>query len=121
MLTYLIKRSSFYGKQNYRGITLTPIAAEIYNLIQLNRIRPDIDPIQRKNQSGFRTKRSTTRQMLTIRRILEWVTSKSLPATILFIYFIEAFDSINREKMKDILPTEIVNAILILKRILVLW
>ena len=58
--------------------------------------------------------------MLTIRRsILEGVKSKNLPATLLFIYFSQTFDSINREKMKDILiiygiPTEIVNAILIL-------
>ena len=50
---------------NYRGITLTAIAAKIYNLMLLNRIRPEIDPILRKNQNGFRTNRSTTRQTLT--------------------------------------------------------
>ena len=38
---------------NYRGITLTPIAAQIYNLILLNRIRTEIDPILRKNQNGY--------------------------------------------------------------------
>ena len=57
--------------------------------------------------------------MLTIQRILEEVKSKNLPATLLFIDFSHAFDSINREKMKDILiiygiPTEIINVILLL-------
>ena len=41
--------------------------------------------------------------MLTIQRILEEVKSKNLPATLLFIDFSKAFDSINREKMKGIL------------------
>ena len=51
----------------------------------LNRIRPKIDPILRKNQNGFRTNRSTTGKILTIRRILEGVKSKNLPLTLLFI------------------------------------
>ena len=89
----------------------------------LNRIRPEIYPILRKNQNGFRTKRSTTGKMITIRRILDGIKSKNLPATLLFIDFSQDFDSINREKisfhMKDIIiiyciPTEIVNAILML-------
>ena len=41
--------------------------------------------------------------MLTIQRILEGVTSKNQPATLLFIDFSQAFDSIHHEKMKDIL------------------
>ena len=114
-----LKKKILLSQKNYRGITLTPIAAKIYNLMLLNRIRPEIDPTLRKNQNGFRTKRSTTEQMLTIRCILEVVKSKNLSATLLFIDFSKAFDSINREKMKDIsiiygIPTEIVNAILML-------
>ena len=35
--------------KNYRGIALTAIAAKIYNLMLLNRIRPEIDPVLRKN------------------------------------------------------------------------
>ena len=36
--------------KNYRGITLTPIAAKIYNALLRNRIEPKIDNILRKNQ-----------------------------------------------------------------------
>ena len=85
----------------------------------LSCIRPDIDPILRKYQNGFRTKRSTTGQIIIIRLILERVKSKHLPSTLLFIDFSKVFDSINREKMKYIsiiyvIPIAMVNSILIL-------
>ena len=105
--------------KNYRGITLTAIAAKIYNLMLLNRIRPETDPILRKNQNGFRSNRSTSGQILTIRCILEGIKSKNLPATLLFIDFSKAFDSVHRGKMRDILsaygtPKETVNVIMML-------
>ena len=105
--------------KNYRGITLTSIASKIYNLMLLNRIRPKIEDILRKNQNGFRTNRSTTGQILTIRRLIEGVKSKNLPAILLFIDFSKAFDSIDRLKLKYILsaygiPKETINAIMIL-------
>ena len=89
--------------KNYRGITLTSIAAKIYNALLRNRIEPKINNILRKNQNGFRRNRSTTSQILTIRRILEGVRAKNLQATLLFINFIKAFDSIHRGKMEQIL------------------
>ena len=115
------KKGNLSITKNYRGITLTPIAAKIYNLMLLNRIRPVIDPILRKNQNGFRTNRSTSGQILTIRRILEGVKAKKLPITLLFIDFAKAFDSIGRLKMENILiiygiPKDIVNAIMMLYR-----
>ena len=64
---------------------------------------------------------STTSQILTIRRILEGVRSKNLQATILFVDFAKAFDSIHRGKMEQILlayglPKETVAAIMMLYR-----
>ena len=89
--------------KNYRGITLTSIAAKIYNTFLRNRIEPKIDNILRKSQNGFRRNRSTTSQILTIRRILECVRAKTLQATILFVNFTKAFESIHRGKMEQIL------------------
>ena len=107
--------------KNYRGITLTSIAAKIYNALLRNRIEPKIDNILRKNQNGFRRNRSTTSQILTIRRILEGVRAKNLQATLIFADFTKAFDSIHRGKMEQILlaygiPKETVAAITILYR-----
>ena len=90
--------------KNYRGITLTSIASKIYNALIRNRIEPKIDNILRKNQNDFRTNRSTTSQILTIRRIFDGVRAKNLQATLLFVDFTKAFDSIHRGKMEQILP-----------------
>ena len=58
---------------------------------------------------------------MTISRILEGVRAKNLEATILFVDFTKAFDSIHRGKMEQIqlaygLPKEIVPAIKTLYR-----
>ena len=90
--------------KNYRGITLTSIAAKIYNALLRNRIEPKIDNILRKNQNGFRINLSTTSQILTINRILEDLRTKKTLATILFVDFTKAFDSIHTGKMEQILP-----------------
>ena len=89
--------------KNYRGITLTTISAKIYNLLLLNRIRPKMEPILRRNQNGFRHNNRTTGQILTVRRIIEGVKAKHLQSILLFIDFSKAFDSIHRGKMQQIL------------------
>ena len=97
------KKSDLGLAKNYRGITLTSIAAKIYNAFLRNRIEPKIDNILRKKPNGFRRNRSTAAQILTIRRILEGVRAKKLQATLLFVDFTKAFDSIHRGKMEQIL------------------
>ena len=113
------KKGDLSNTENYRGITLTSIAAKIYNSMLLNRIQPTMEKILRKNQNGFRKGRSATSQILTIRRIIEGVKNKNLTAALLFVDFSKAFDSINRTKMKKILeaygiPDETVSAIMML-------
>ena len=88
--------------KNYRGITLTSIAAKIYNALQLNHIEPKIEKILKKNQNGFRRKRSTTSQNLLSVEFLVFV-QKNLEAIQLFVDFSESFDSILREKMEQII------------------
>ena len=101
---------------NYRGISLSSIVAKTYNRMILNRIRPEIDKRLRINQNGFRTGRTTTSQILALRRIIEGVKEYNIPAVITFIDFCKAFDTIHRGKMLRILkaygvPEIIVEAI----------
>ena len=69
----------------------------------LNRIHPKVDPHLRSNQNRFRPGRSTTAHILALRRLLEGVKEKNLKATLIFINFRKAFDSIHKGKMLKIL------------------
>ena len=113
LILSFVKKGNLRITKNYRGITLTSIAAKIYINILCNCIKPKIEKILRKNHNGFPRNLSPTSQILTICRILG-VPAKNLEATILFIDF-----SIHRGKMEQILlahgfPKETVAAIIIL-------
>ena len=97
------KKGDLGFAKNYRCITRTSIAAKICNALLRNRIEPKIDNILRKNQYGFRRNRSTTSQILTIRRILESIRAKNIQATILFVDFTKVFDSFHGGKIEEIL------------------
>ena len=58
---------------NYRGISLNAITAKMVNRMILNRIQPVLDPHLRPNQNGFRPGRSTSSQILALRRLIEGV------------------------------------------------
>ena len=101
---------------NYRGISLMPIAAKIYNKLLLNRLIPFVGPILRKNQNGFRRGRSTLSQILCLRRLIEESNLSNLDIALVFVDFSKAFDSVDRSKMFEILelygiPNEIIAAI----------
>ena len=81
------KKGDLWLAKNYRGITLTSIAAKIYNALLRNSKEPKIENILRRNQNGFRRNRCTTSQILIIRQILEGVHAKNLDATTLFVDF----------------------------------
>ena len=99
----LPKKEIWVSRKNYRGITLTSIAAKIYNSLLFNRIQPEVEKILRRNQNGFRKNRSTVSQILTVRRIIEGVKAKNMQAALLFVDFSKAFDSVHRGKMEKIL------------------
>ena len=90
-----------------------------YHKLLLNRIRPHVDPLLRNNQNGFRSGRSTLSQILALRRILEEARNFNLDAVLVFVDFKKAFDSVDRDKMFDILslygiPPKIIKAIQLL-------
>ena len=112
------KKGDLGKAKNYRGITLTYIAAKIFNVLLLNCIEPQIKKNTYYNRNDFWGNRSTTSQIFTIRRIHD-VQVKSLKATQLFVDFFTAFDSRHRGKMWEIilahgLPKEIDEAIVML-------
>jgi hypothetical protein len=115
-ITPIPKSGDLSNPENYRGISLTSIISKTFNRMLLNRIRDHIDPLLRYNQNGFRQGRGTSGQILALRRLLEGVQARKLPAVVTFVDFRKAFDSIHRVKMCKILssygiPAKIVSAI----------
>ena len=98
------KKGDLSNPKNYRGISLMPIAAKVYNKLILNRIYPSVDPILRTNQNGFRRGRSTAAQILSLRRIVEETRNANREMSLVFVDFRKAFDSINRDTLFEILP-----------------
>ena len=47
------KKGDLSLTSNYRGITLSALAAKLYNTMLLNRISPHLDPVLRRNRNGF--------------------------------------------------------------------
>ena len=112
----IAKKGDLQEPTNYRGITLSAIASKIYNSLLLTRLSKHIEPILRRNQNGFRKGRSTLPQVLALRRIIEELRVSNKKASIVFVDFSKAFDSVNRSTMLHILtmygvPEKIIKAI----------
>lgn len=110
------KKGDLSDPQNYRGISLSSLVAKTLNRMVLNRIKPEFEKILRNNQNGFRPGRSCAQHILALRRLIEGVKSRKIPAVMTFIDFRKAFDSIHRGKMFKILkaygvPDKIVSII----------
>ena len=95
------------------------IAAKLYNKMILNRMIPFVEPLLRHNQNGFIRGRSTLSQILCLRRLLEESQASNRDLAMVFVDFSKAFDSVDREKMFEILglygiPEEIISAIRVL-------
>ena len=99
----LSKSGDLRNTTNYRGISLSSMVAKLINKMILNRIQSKLDTHLRPNQNGFRPGRSTTSQILALRRIIEGVNSRNKKAIIVYVDFKKAFDSIDRRKMLEIL------------------
>ena len=76
---------------------------KIHYALLLNLIEPEIEKVLRKDQKGFRRNRSTTSQILIIHRIFEGVRTKNEEDILSFVDFSQAFGSILRWKIKQIL------------------
>ena len=90
---------------NLRPITLLNALRKTLSIITLNRIRPKVESYLSKNQSGFRPERSTADVVWTHR----WLAAKTLKEDVNIkisgIDMSAAFDTINRQKLLEILKT----------------
>ena len=102
-LSVLPKKGDLKDCNNYRGIMLMSAPGKILTKILLERMKNTVDAILRKNQAGFRSNRSCTDQIATLRIIIEQSTELNSPLYVHFLDYSKAFDSIDRESLWKIM------------------
>ena len=112
----IFKKGDLPDCNNWRRVTLLPVISKIFCRMMLERIKIGIDKKLRKEQAGFRLKRSTTEQIFMLRNILEQANEWRAGLYIHFVDFEKAFDSVPRESLWNIMrshgiPGEMVRVI----------
>ena len=121
LIIKLAKKGDLTVCSNWRGITLLNTINKILSIIIHERISKVLEPVLRKQQSGFRPHRSCIDNISTLRIIMEQSMEFNTSLYLLFIDFKQAFDSLDRNVMWRILssygiPTKILNIIVGLYR-----
>ena len=98
MIVKLTMKGSLSNCNNWRGITLLSIPGEALRIILLNRLKDSIVFKLREQQAGFRSNRSCSEQIFTLRNIEQCIEFQQ-PISLNSVDFKKAFDSIHRESL----------------------
>lgn len=89
--------------KNYRGISLLSVPYKLLTKIIAARLEPLVEKIIGDYQCGFRKGKSTVDQIFAIRNILEKCNEYNVTIHQLFIDFKQAYDSIYRSKLYEVM------------------
>ena len=79
------------------------LIANFLSRVLLSRLKPIIDPQLSQCQSGFRAGRSTTQQVMALRCVVDTCGSTNMTASLVFVDFRKAFDTLHRSSIPVIL------------------
>ena len=103
MIVSIPKKVNSTALDNQRGIAKTCSSAKLFNKVLLSRLKPIIDPQLSQCQSGFRAGRSTTEQVMALRCVIDTCRVTSMTASLVFVDFRKAFDTLHRSSIQVIL------------------
>ena len=116
LIVKLPKKGDATNCNNWRGITLLSLTSKVFSRIIHERLNKAIDSKIRQEQAGFRSGRSCSDQIFTLRQILKQSKEWNSSLYVNFLDIEKAFDSIHRESLWKILrhygiPLKLVNII----------
>ena len=97
------KKGNSTALDNQRGIAKTCSSAKLFNKVLLSRLKQIIDPQLSQCQSGFRAGRSTTEQLMALRCVIDTCRVTNMTASLVFVDFRKAFDTLHRSSIPVIL------------------
>ncbi|KAE9522623.1 hypothetical protein AGLY_016986 [Aphis glycines] len=103
ILCPVFKKGDIMECENYRGISLLNTTYKILSNILLIRINPYIKEIIGEYQAGFMIGRSTVDQIHIIKQLAEKSHEFNKDIHLMFIDYKAAYDSINREKLWNVM------------------
>nr|XP_014271146.1 uncharacterized protein LOC106677627 [Halyomorpha halys] len=101
LINPLHKKGLKANVNNYRGISL--LSVKIFFKILLNRLELQIDHKIGEYQGGFRNGRSCQEQVLSLKLLIKYYTTRRKNFYISFVDFKKAYDSVDRETLLEIL------------------
>jgi sorting nexin-29 len=90
----ILKKDDCLVCENYHGITLLNTAYKMFSNILFERLQPYVEKIIGSYQCGFRSGKSTSDQIHTVRQIMEKMGEYGVNTFYLFLDFKAAYDSI---------------------------
>lgn len=97
------KKANAKTLDQHRGISLMSVVAKVVNKVLLNRLCPILNPVLLPCQSGFRPQRSTIEQICALRILIDRCILRKKTAVIVYVDFSKAFDSVDREALRQII------------------
>lgn len=89
--------------KNYRGISLLSTSYKTFTTLVKQKLEPIAESLIGEYQAGFRKNRSTSDQLLALKQILEKTWERGVDIYQIFVDFQQAYDSIIRERLYQIL------------------
>ncbi|XP_063386472.1 uncharacterized protein LOC134672159 [Cydia fagiglandana] len=81
----------------YRGISLLSIVGKLFARVVLTKLQKLAERVYPEAQCGFRSQRSTTDMIFTLRQLQEKCREQNTPLMIAFVDLNKAFDTVSRE------------------------
>ena len=102
-ISILFKKGGRSQRGNYRGISLLSVVGIVFADILLQRLKRIADKVYPHSQSGYRENRSTINGIFTLRQLMEKTKEQRQNLYMVFVDFLKAFDTVNREFLFKIL------------------